>query len=614
MRVALLLSRRPLRALRSLGCYAVVLGFIALYYLLFLSSFGPSALQYSYSRNRLLFDNYYNLLKSPNSTRHPIDDLIIDAKRTQDLLLTERSHDLETAAARYRRRRGRHPPPGFDKWFEYASKNDAIVIEKFFDRIEHDLRPFWARDPKLVSKLAADGDHVVSVRGGVAHSTGDIPGHVPWLQLWTGLVSGVSQWLPDVDMPINYWDESRVFVPWENISSWVAEAEREKRLTAVDNTIRQFTGLAHLHADDVKAKETEWITTGASHLWDIARAACPPDSPAHDAQAIEDFSVPPRFPTNWHPAFSENGFVKNYTASMNPCFQPHLRDMSGAFIQWALMNVTRDLIPMFGGCKLTMNNEILIPGAMYLSHELRYTGGWNHGPLWEDKRDGVIWRGVASGGRHEVDNWSHFQRFRLVQMLNGTTVSQMAEHPSAALTFTMPSNSSWSRSSSIESWLKDNSDAGFIYLQCYPENECGYLEPFFKKVGGVSMANQYHYKYLPDVDGNSFSARFRSQLLSTSLPLKSTIFAEWHDDRLSPWVHFVSLDNTLQDLYSVLDYFLADEKGDAAAQFIAETGRLWAENVLKRDDMLLYVWRLLLEFARVCDINRDSLGFVDDLL
>jgi hypothetical protein len=36
--------------------------------------------------------------------------------------------------------------------------------------------------------------------------------------------------------------------------------------------------------------------------------------------------------------------------------------------------------------------------------------------------------------------------------------------------------------------------------------------------------------------------------------------------------------------------------------------------VLRREDMLLYVWRLLLEFARVCDENRARLGYVDDLL
>ncbi|CAJ2505550.1 Uu.00g129440.m01.CDS01 [Anthostomella pinea] len=590
--------RKALLALRSLACYGLLLGFVALYYLLFFSSYGPSALQYSYHRSRPVFDSYNELLNDVSSTRHAIDDLILDAKRAQDRLLLERSHDVGTAAAGYRSRRGRHPPPGFDKWFEYASKHDATITERFFDRIEHDIRPFWAQDPRIISKHAANGEHVVRVRDGAAYGIGDTKGHVPWLQLWTGLVSEAAAWLPDVDMPINYWDESRILAPWDEINSLVTEAERNKKITPTKDTVREFTKRAHLGGDEnVEIREPDWITTGASKLWDLARQTCPPDTPGCNVSAIEDFSAPPSFPTDWHPPFSENG---------------------GAFVQWARIEVTQELVPMFGGSKLTMNNDILIPGAMYLSGELRYSGGWNHGPPWEQKKEGVVWRGVGSGGRLQADNWSHFQRFRLVQMLNGTTVSELEQgNRSAAPTFgNMPDGmrSFSCPGLSLGEWLQAHSDTGFTYMQCFPENDCGYLEPYFSKVDAVSMADQFKWKFMPDVDGNSFSARFRSLLLSTSLPLKSTIFAEWHDDRLAPWVHFVPLDNMLMDLYGVLDYFLKDEKGHAAARMIAETGRRWAEKVLRREDMLLYVWRLLLEFARVCDERRHSLGFVDDLL
>ncbi|CAJ2509147.1 Uu.00g141730.m01.CDS01 [Anthostomella pinea] len=605
-------------ALGNLACYGLLLVLVVLYYLFFFSSYGPSALQHSYHRSQPVFHSYYELLSDGSSTRHAIDDLILDAKKAQDRLLLERSHDVGTAAARYRSRRGRHPPPGFDKWFEYASKHDAIIIESFFDRIEHDIRPFWAQDPRVISKHAAHGEHVVRVRDGAAHGFGNTTGRVPWLQLWTGLVSEAATWLPDVDMPINYWDESRILAPWDEINFLVTEAERNKRITPTEGTVREFTKLAHLAGEEVEIREPEWITTGASKLWDLAQKTCPPDTPGHNVSAIEDFSAPPSFPDEWRPPFSENRYVKNYTASMDPCLQPHLRDMSGAFVQWARIQVTQELVPMFGGSKLTMNNDILIPGAMYLSGELRYSGGWNHGPPWEQKKEGVIWRGVGSGGRLQEDNWFHFQRFRLVQMLNGTTVSELEQgHPSAALTFeNMPDGvrNFSCPDLTLEEWLQGHSDAGFTYMQCDPENDCGYLEPYFSEVDSISMPDQFQWKYIPDIDGNSFSARFRSLLLSTSLPLKSTIFAEWHDDRLAPWVHFVPLDNALLDLFGVLDYFLQGEKSDAAARMIAETGRRWAEKVLRHEDMLLYVWRLLLEFARVCDESRHSLGFVDDLL
>jgi hypothetical protein len=155
-------------------------------------------------------------------------------------------------------------------------------------------------------------------------------------------------------------------------------------------------------------------------------------------------------------------------------------------------------------------------------------------------------------------------------------------------------------------------NAAFVKL-CNP-SECPFYSDIFSVHKHLPMKQQYEYKFLPDVDGNSFSARFRGFLRSTSLPLKSTIYAEWHDDRLTPWVHFVPFDNTFQDLFPLLDYFSDNNgPGDAAARLIAEQGQAWSEKVLRVDDMRLYVWRLLLEWARVCDENRHTLAYVDDL-
>ncbi len=123
-------------------------------------------------------------------------------------------------------------------------------------------------------------------------------------------------------------------------------------------------------------------------------------------------------------------------------------------------------------------------------------------------------------------------------------------------------------------------------------------------------------KYLPDIDGNSFSGRFRAFLRSTSLTIKATIYDEWHDARLMPWVHFVPMDNTFVDLYAILDFFMGyqgEGRHDSLAEEIADEGRSWTDRVLRREDMALYMWRLILEWARVCDDKRDVLGWVDDL-
>ncbi|EEH11249.1 conserved hypothetical protein [Histoplasma capsulatum G186AR] len=44
-------------------------------------------------------------------------------------------------------------------------------------------------------------------------------------------------------------------------------------------------------------------------------------------------------------------------------------------------------------------------------------------------------------------------------------------------------------------------------------------------------------------------------------------------------------------------------------EFIAEEGRKWAEKALRKEDMEIYMFRLLLEWARLTDDKRDQLGF-----
>lgn len=63
----------------------------------------------------------------------------------------------------------------------------------------------------------------------------------------------------------------------------------------------------------------------------------------------------------------------------------------------------------------------------------------------------------------------------------------------------------------------------------------------------------------------------------------------------------------------MLDYLTRDAQGDAAARALAETGKNWTERVLRREDMLPYVRRMLLGFARVTDPARDRLRYMWDL-
>jgi hypothetical protein len=567
-----------------------------------------------YTQNDAITDYF---MKLNGSKAHPIDVLISQALEEQDRLLEQASYDVKSAAARYRTRRGRHPPPGFDKWVQYALYANATIVEEYFDRIYHDLAPFWGLDPKTTALRAASGEFHVQVRNGVAEGIGNVEGRVPWLQLWTALVAEAAPYLPDVDMPVNMMDESRIIVEWEDIDKYLRTESKSRKLPPAWEMTSEWSGLANADGAKGEPYQPKWIHEGPLH-WDVARAACSPDQPSRSAPALYDFEFAPALPHDWSPSYSYEGYVKNFTASADICIQPHLRALHGTFIEPLTMATTKELIPMFGGSKLQVNNEILVPGAMYLTNDSFYSGGNSHGPPWRLKDTELIWRGVASGGRHKKENWQHFQRHRLIEMLNGTTVSYLEHNHARGHTFELPSADHYDvprlRKGTLGKWLSNFSDAGFVELLCFPkESNCTYLSSYFREVESIPMREQYQKKFIPDVDGNSFSGRFRGLLLSTSLPIKSTIYAEWHDYRLVPWLHFVPLDNTFQELYGILDYFTRDKKGDAAARLIAETGKEWGEKMLRREDMMLYVWRLLLEFARVCDVKRDKLGYVADL-
>ena len=527
----------------------------------------------------------------------------------------KRSHDVETAAARYRERRGRHPPPGFDKWVQAALDTDAIIVEDFFDRIYKDLTPFWALNPGVLSKRANSWHWVVKVRNGTARAQGNVEGMVPWLQLWQGLVGEFARYLPDVDMPINYMDESRLLVPYEDIEKLVQEEERNRYFAPISQVTGSYPRLTGLDLLRLSPYDPKWLN-GENNYWELARLACAPETPARNTKQIE-FNTTVEYPSKWTPDYAYKGFVKNWTAAMDPCLQPHLRYMHGTFVEPISLSTSQELIPLFGGSKLPMNNEILIPGAMYLTDDEFYSGGEEHGPEWANKTDGLIWRGDANGGRFKPHLWHHYQRHRLVEMLNGTLITNMERNGTKAKTFSLPSTkvypSALRNSKQLGNWLTNYTDVGFVHLLC-EEVGCDPLTRYYNELPGIPMKEQYQYKFLPDADGNSFSARFRGFMRSTSAPLKATIYAEWHDDRLASWLHFIPLDNTFQDLYAALEFFVGHPEGDAAAQRIAEQGKVWAERVLRREDMRLYVWRLLLEWARVCSEKRDTLGYVQDLV
>jgi Glycosyl transferase family 90 len=153
-------------------------------------------------------------------------------------------------------------------------------------------------------------------------------------------------------------------------------------------------------------------------------------------------------------------------------------------------------------------------------------------------------------------------------------------------------------------------------------DDCTDQEAEFGLVPPTNFQSHWQYRYLFDQDGAGFSGRFLAFLHSHSLPFKAALFREWYDDRLTAWQHFVPQDSRLHAVWSTLAYFagvngtLADgRKVEMKSHLmegerIAEQGREWAGKVLRKEDMEIYLFRLLLEWGRLTDDNREKLGFV----
>lgn len=598
---------------------------------------------------------------------HPIDELIRKGKNRYRKLKKKQSNTLEEAAQAYRSRRGRHPPPGFDRWWAFAQEKGTVIVEDFFDQIYHDVEPFWAINPESLRETAKTWHKHITVRNGTAslQTETEVPGG--WYYDWAHMIGHLDGYLPDVDLAFNEIDESRIFVPYETVQKHMAEASQHRNLITPLNSsslVSEYQSLEPLSTDafpeESKAKWMDWHN--GTSMWDFARMTCPPDSDARNSVQDSNFTAPYfSIPPLAHPPNSYHGYVSNWTLAHSACANPSLRNIHGNFVNPRFVSVNTTLFPLFSGSKIQgMNNEMVIPAAKYWGADVLYSSDSNVTLDWKSRHNSAIWRGGGTGGSHNETNWRRFQRHRFLSMMNGTQI-EMTDSKLANLTTTQRENTTLdidstspflphnfplpkptlyplgalkTESSTLAPWMSSLNNGAFTHFMCNPAHitafsdgrTCTYLEDYYTIGEELTFAEQFSHKYLPDIDGNSYSGRWRAFLRSGSVPIKATIYTEWHDARLIPWVHFVPMDNSFADYFGILEYFAGFDPHDFgttgtlvpghddAAREIAEEGSEWSGKVLRHEDMLVYTHRLILEYARVTNDERDRMGWADDLL
>jgi hypothetical protein len=501
----------------------------------------------------------------------------------------------------------------------FARKKKAHNVDDF-QQITGDLRPFWAIAPAEIRQMAAKLQSSDGIAGVQIRNKKVVYSRVEGWRVETlrKSIKRIARYLPDMDIALNVMDQPRVMVPYEDTQEYLRTEALTRSLP--NDAQDQFTPDMFKEGPSVGDHvDPSWFSIAGKLYMDFAKDSCDPHSPARNENfTVEDADKLYKSPSG--------GFVTNFTASSDLCtVGPVLGENHGFLFSASSNLITRKLIPVFSECKVSVNNDILFPANMYFMKDKRYVYNSRHDYEWKDKADTLLWRGVTSGGVQLADNWEHMHRQRFVHITNTTdmrteTVSILSEtslgqyrdypdfHPSK--------------------FSLDHFDVGFTEAWgCIPN--CSFYDDVWTYKKPKDFSEQFKAKYLVDIDGHSFSGRWRAFQLSKSLGIKATIFREWHDSRLFPWRHFVPMDNRYDDLYGLMTYFLGLEpqtppedafsvsepyirKHDFEAEVIASQSREWAQHALRNEDLDIYLYLLLLEYGRIIDDNRDSIGYSGD--
>lgn len=619
----------------------------------------------------VLFCVTFSLLSRRPFGRHRVDELVYSKRVETDRWLRHASvsDSLRAAVVEYRERQhGREPPPGFGEWYRYATERKAPVVD-MYTQIEKDVLPFWGMEPRRIregiGRLRGLPDvGIVTIRQGIAThvAAGGAAGRgqKEWLDDMVELIAPFAEHLPDMSLAFNLGRRPKILTPWEDIHV-LTEAGRQQQIAPQPGRVsreekeeeRNKRALPDLFAGGTENgnHDTAAALPGAAAeryvspttFRRLQALACPPGSLTRRGldQGVRDFCSSCAYP------HSNGQFLSDWEAALDQCHQPDLFNLHEFYTLPHQEALFQDLLPLFSTAKTDNFNDILVPNPS----DAKKTARWSE--MAGDKPDQfsravdlVSWQGDLGDVRlltNKAHHGSH--RNRLLHMLrNATRADKVAflvgwkgyEGDDAPRYFhheEVPTKNA----NGVLPFVVDLADRGGCTTEL-----CRLLEAEFGSPVGVNEEDDseegednHRYKIILDTqDGPLASAQstphspsfLRALYSPAKVPILSSIFREWHTERLIPWAHFIPLDTRYHALHSTVAYFVGltgrgplngrmRGAGDMDAQtedakWIAEEGSRWARRALRREDMEVYMFRLLLEWGRVISDDRNSLGFV----
>ncbi|KAI1392768.1 glycosyltransferase family 90 protein [Hypoxylon trugodes] len=566
----------------------------------------------------------YAVAKSKQLERHPVDDLVYKNRVEADRWLRHAtvSTTLKLAVTEYKdRHQGRNPPPNFDKWFEFAQQRKSVVVDRF-DQIEKDILPFWGTKQRKIQeglerlKGLPDIGIIQISDGKVSHNQPTDPSQKRMLDEAGLMISKFAEHLPPMSIAINLKERPRVLVPWDDIHRLTMAAGSKSRFQLIPHRKRENDNPRLVGGNPIDVSKADLGSVAQPYVSpkkfrQLEALACPPGSATRGGVHwdVRDFC------SSCVKPHSEGQFLQDWDMFLDPCHQPDIFNLHDLHTTPHLYELHQDLLPLFSGSKTDSFNDILIPLVRPDTNQER------DGIEFAAKKDIVFWQGDArdsqivtpqsllGGHRHRLVHFANnASAVDKVSMLLGIQVKEKDKFQYEGVHLKeangpLPFEFSFSNAEPCE-------DPNCQLLQ----QEFGFKEP----------GNALEHRYIMLLDTADGPPRdLLSTLRSNSVPVLSSIFREWYTERLMPWVHFVPIDLRYHALHSTLTYFvglknrgtingrqqLTDGRREDA-RWIAEQGRKWAEKAIRKEDMEVYLFRLLLEWGRVIDENRDNLGFV----
>ncbi|TDL15136.1 capsular associated protein [Rickenella mellea] len=547
---------------------------------------------------------------------HPILALMAEAEETYRNVLSKQSKTLVDAVNEYRRRYGREPPRGFGDWWKFAVENNVMMVDEYDGMVE-DLAPFWELPGEELRRRAAQVGNLptiglVRVRDGKAvlldieNGDSEDKSRAEFFAQLIGRFQSKVGRLPDMDFPINTKPQGRVLVPWEH--------RQFPNMTAHNSSV----GIDAMLGGKFTAR---WGSTG--NVWEAFRRTCHPHSQARRTNPVK-YSDPTGFSSESGDDFH---FPQTLDSEFNFCSNPSAHFNHGHFFSnWRTISA---LYPVFSNSKAPGYSDIRIPSHYYYNPTAKYSYAWDYTKNvtkgfddmeipWQHKHNTIFWRGSTMGGGSTPARFAPtYHRYRQAVVFPDPPNSSSYEQANVPIT-------------KLNHEIMDVAFTNWTGEDHYPGGREAVMKAY-RFTDPVPLGQNWKYKYLVDIDGKGYSARFPAFLASDSAVIKSTVYSEYFSDWIQPWLHYIPLSQGYHEIYNIFSFFsgptasmlhTADssvhyddpivrkaEDGDRRLRRIAQAGKEWKRTVGRTIDMEVFVYRLCLEWGRLWADDRDSMNF-----